>query len=91
VDRLEAFGQHTVHLAFHGVAVAQDGDPHLVAGLADALDAALALLQTGGVPGKVDVDQGAETLQVEALGSGVGALNRAARAIEVELYSEPCL
>jgi hypothetical protein len=55
------------------------------------LDAALALLQTGGVPGKVDVDQGAETLQVEALGSGVGALNRAARAIEVELYSEPCL
>ena len=35
-------------LVFHGVAVAQVGDPDLIAGLADALDAAFALLQAGG-------------------------------------------
>lgn len=37
------------------------------------MDAAFALLQAGGVPGKVDVDQGAEALQVEALGGFIGA------------------
>jgi hypothetical protein len=45
----------------------------LIAGLADALDATFALLQSGGVPGKVDVDQGAKPLQVEAFRGGVGA------------------
>ena len=63
---LEASGQHAMDLVFHGVALAQVGDPHLVAGLADALDAALALLQKCGVQGKCKVDQGAESLQVEA-------------------------
>lgn len=62
-----------MHLVFHGVALAQVGDPHLVVGLADALDAAFALLLANGIPGKVDVDQGAESLQIEALGCCIGA------------------
>jgi len=35
--------------------------------LADALDASLALLQSGGVPGQVDVDEAAEPLEVQPL------------------------
>jgi hypothetical protein len=66
VDGFKSLGEDAVHFVFHRVAVTQVGDPDLIAGLADALDAAFALLQAGGVPWKVDVDQGAEPLQVEA-------------------------
>jgi len=57
MDRLEAFGQNPVHLVFHRVAVTQVGDPDLIAGLADALDASLALLQAGGVPREMGLNQ----------------------------------
>ena len=56
-----------MHLVFYGVAVAEVGDPDLIAGLAVALDSALELLQAGSILGKVNLDQGAEPLQVEAL------------------------
>jgi len=41
----------------HVVAVTQVGDPDLIAGLADALDASLALLQAGGVPREMGLNQ----------------------------------
>ena len=57
VDGLQAFGQYAVHLVFHRVAVTQVGDPDLIAGMANALDASLALLQAGGVPGEMGLNQ----------------------------------
>ena len=57
VNGLQTFGQYAVHLVFHRVAVTQVRDPDLIAGLADALDAAFALLQAGGVPGKMGLNQ----------------------------------
>ena len=48
VNGLQTFGQNAVHLVFHRVAVTQVGDPDLIAGLADVLDATFALLQAGG-------------------------------------------
>jgi len=62
-----------VHFVFHGVAVAEVGDPDLIAGLAVALDSALELLQAGSIPGKVNLDQGAEPLQVEAFLGGISS------------------
>lgn len=70
---LQPLRQNAVHLFFHRVAVAQVGDPHLITGQPDALDPTLALLQAGRAPGKINVDQGAEPVQVEALGSGINA------------------
>ena len=42
-------------------------------GLTNALDSALALLQSSGVPGQVDIDERAQALKIEALRCGVGA------------------
>ena len=44
----------------------------LVAPLAEALDAADALLQPRRIPGQVDVDQRSERLKVQAFAGGVG-------------------
>ena len=41
--------------------------------MTDALDAALALLQPGRIPGQVDIDERAQALQVQALRCSVGA------------------
>ena len=73
VDALEALGQEAVDAVFDGVAVAHVVDGHVVAGLADALDAAFALFESGGVPGQVEVDEGAQALEVESLAGGFGA------------------
>src|SRR5664280_1857269 len=62
-----------MHAVLHGVAVAHIVEVYLGTALADALNTALALLELGGVPRKIQVDQGAHRLQVEALGGGVGA------------------
>jgi hypothetical protein len=71
VDGFKSLGEDAVNFVFHRIAVAQVGDPHFRAGLSDALDAALALFEARGVPWKVDVDECAEALEVEALGGGI--------------------
>src|SRR5580692_4556037 len=53
--------------------VAEIGDPYFAASLPNALDAAFALLKPSWVPGKVNIDQCAETLEVEALRSRIRA------------------
>lgn len=53
---------------FHRIPVTQIGDPDFGTGLADTLNAALALFQPSRIPGLVDIDQSAEPLQIETLG-----------------------
>ena len=73
-DRARLAQQHVEHDLVDLVvgAVEQDG-LHLGARLAEAVDAALALLQAVRVPGQVVVDDGVEVLlEVDALGQAVG-------------------
>jgi hypothetical protein len=71
VDSFKSLGEDAVHFVFHRIAVAQVGDPYFRADLTDTLDPALALFEARGVPWKVDVDECAEALEVEALGGGI--------------------
>ena len=57
---------------FDRTAIAEIRDPDLLAHLADTLDSPLPLLKFCWVPRQVDVDEGAEALEVEALGGGIG-------------------
>ena len=70
-------------LAVDAVVAAVDGDDADVGRpLAEPVDAALALLVPGGVPGEVVVDDGVEVvLQVDALGQAVGGDQDAAGAV----------
>ena len=74
--------QHVEDDAVDAVVAAVEGDDaDDVALLAEAVDAALALLVAGGVPGQVVVDDGVEVLlQVDALGQAVGGDQDAAAA-----------
>ena len=73
-DRLVLAEQHVEHDAVDPVVRAVEGDgAHGVGALAEAVDAALALLVAGRVPGQVVVDDGVEAvLEVDALGQAVG-------------------
>ena len=71
VDGFKSLGADAVHSVLHRIAVAQVGDPYFRADLTDTLDASLALFEARGVPWKVDVDECAEALEVEALGGGI--------------------
>jgi hypothetical protein len=71
MDRFEAIGKNLVNSIFDRVAVAEIGYPDFNPGLADSLDTSLSLLQPSRVPRKVNVDEGAEPLQVESLGGSV--------------------
>ena len=70
-------------LAVDAVVAAVDGDDADVGrALAEAVDAAFALLVPGGVPGEVVVDDGVEVvLEVDALGQAVGGDQDAAGAV----------
>ena len=72
VNGFEAVGQHLMNPVFDGVAVAEVGNPDFASSLADTLDAAFALFETGWVPRKIDIDERTQTLKVESLGGGVG-------------------
>ena len=67
MNRFETVGQHLVDAILDGVAVSEIGDPYFGARLADALDAAFALLKPSRIPRKVDIDERAEALEVKAL------------------------
>jgi hypothetical protein len=71
VKRFETLSQYSVDTILYGVAVSEIGDPDFGARLSDALDAAFTLLKPGGIPGKVDIDERAEALKVQALRGGV--------------------
>jgi hypothetical protein len=70
-------------LAVDAVVAAVDGDDaDVFRPLAEAVDAAFALLVPGGVPGEVVVDDGVEVvLEVDALGQAVGGDQDAAGAV----------
>jgi len=51
-------------------------DRHFAARLPDVLNTAFALLKTRRIPGKVNIDKRAETLEVEALRCGVIILRK---------------
>ena len=76
-DAFQASGEQFVNPVFDGAFVAQVVDIDRIVDLADALDAAFALFETGGVPGEVKVDEGAKTLEVETFRGGVGAEEQA--------------
>ena len=59
--------QHLVDPILDRVTVAEIGDPDFATRLPDALDTAFALLKPSRVPGKVDIDERAEALEVESL------------------------
>jgi len=80
-DRSQPVGEELMHTVLNGATVAHVVDVNLIAALADTLDPAFALLQAGGVPGQIKVDQGAESLQVEPLRGSVGAGKQADGAL----------
>ena len=59
--------KHLVNAIFDRVTISEIRNPDFAARLADALNAALALLEPRRVPGKVDVDERAEALKVQTL------------------------
>jgi hypothetical protein len=67
MNRLQTVCQHLVDAVLYGITVSEIRDPDFGARLPDALDAAFALLKTGRVPGKVDVDERAQALEVQSL------------------------
>ena len=70
---LEAGGEHLVDAVLDGVPVAHVENVNRVALLADALDATLTLLKASRVPWQVEIDEGAEALEVQSFAGGVGA------------------
>ena len=74
LDRLVAADEYVEHDAVDAVVVAVVGDrPDGGRGLAESVDAALALLVSGGIPGEVVMhDRGESVLQVDAFGEAVG-------------------
>lgn len=61
----EARRQQLMDAVFDGAAIPQVVDVHGRVDLTDTLDAPFALLQSGGVPGEIQIDQRAQTLQVQ--------------------------
>lgn len=76
-DFVQARGQELVDAVFDGVEVPHVVNEDDVAQLADALNAAFALFQARWIPGQVQVYEGGQALEVEALGCGVGAKQQA--------------
>ena len=72
-DALQALGQELVHAILHRAGVAHVVDIDFGPDLTDALNAPLALFKPGGVPGKVQVDERAEALQVQSFRGRVSA------------------
>ncbi len=73
VNRFETICQNLVNAILDGVTVAKISDPDFTAGLPNPLDTALTLLEPSRVPGKVDIDERPEALQVQSLGGSVSA------------------
>lgn len=74
-DVAKPFRQSGIDLVFDRAGIPQAQNLDLVAGLADTLDAALPLFQARWVPGEIDVDLGAEPLEVESFACGIGCAN----------------
>ena len=60
-----------MHAVLHRVFVAHVVDPDLIIDLADALDPAFSLFKSGRIPGKVKVDQGPKSLEVQPLACSI--------------------
>ena len=67
MNRLQTARRHLVDAVLDGVAVSEIGDPDFGTDLPDALDAAFPLLKPSWVPGKVNIDERAETLELQPL------------------------
>ena len=70
-DILQSLGQELMNPVLHGILVAHVIDQYLRAQLADPLNPSFALFQPRRVPGKVEIDERPQSLEVEPLRGGV--------------------
>src|SRR5919106_1199257 len=89
-DVLQPLRQQGVDAIFDGAGITQVVDIDCVAELANALDAALALLQARRVPRQIEIDERPQALQVQYLGSGIGPEQQAElAAAHAGLFADP--
>jgi hypothetical protein len=70
VDGFKAIRENLVNTIFYRTPISEIRDPDLWPGLPNTLDTPLSLLKPSGVPGEIDVDERAETLQIQSLRGG---------------------
>jgi hypothetical protein len=63
-DPFQSVGEESVNTVFNGVFIPHVADEDLVPPLTYTLDAAFALCQASRIPGKVQINEGAKTLEI---------------------------